>query len=371
MKKYEMLIALAIGLYALILFLIGTFLSQLLPGLFPVVSYFLLGVWLFLIFKEVKHSWLQIHKPYVMVLEEKGDFHKILEPGLYFVFQRFGLFSFPKEEGIFLGEQSVPFEAVIPFKNVIGGVKAEIIIQVKDDGESIKKFVYNHHDPIRMIISASQASLRHFFSKFTIDGANRKQGLVDLDVLFNYVEEGKIGKKKKSKKKGTEKKTGTVEVKNIKKWEDTEFGKRVVACGIEAISFKIVSIEYPETIEEYREAVYGAERKKQVAKHDGDAKIILAKATEKAKKHEGVGERSFIEERHSAFITSLSALLGKMDSKEAAELLKAIDYNHTALQNAEKLIVINSSNSNAGTGAELAAGIGAMKEGDKPEKTES
>ena len=347
MKNYQFLIVLAIGVYALILFIIGIIFSQLLPGIFPATTYLLIGAWLFLIFNEVKHSWVQIHNPYVMVLEEKGDFCEVLRPGLYFIYQRFNLFSFPNEDGIFLGEQSIPIKITIPFRNIIGEIEAEIIIKIKEDDKSVKNFVYNHHDPIEMLISASKSSLRHFFSEITIDEANKEKGFIGLDELFSYAEKLNSQSDKKN---------------DNKKWFQTEFGKRVRKCGIEPLSFKIVTVIYPETVIKEKEVIDRSERQKEVAKHEGQAKIIASKANKEARKNEGEGEGNYVKVRNLGIDESIKSFIKSgLSPVQAKELLQSNEY-HRHLVEADNVLAVSGGNNSASTGAEIAAGIAAYEE---------
>ncbi len=361
MKDYTKLIFLFIGIYAIGIFFLGLIIYLIYPQIFPFTSYLLLAVFMLLAFLEVKSSIIQIYKPYVLILEkydwrgkDKVDI-EILNPGFHFVCQRFGIYSLHthfedgyEEAAIFTREHSIPIQSLVPFKNVIAVVNAEIIVRIDD----LEKFAYAHKNSRDELISGTEASLRHYFSHLTIDEANEKRGLVNLDVLFNFYDEEKDGSSmlRDGKK---------VKRKRLKKWENTQFGDRLIAYGYKPINFKIISIEFPENINEARDGVYISER-------EGKGKVIKAKASKEARILEGQGEGDYVRERNKAIEESIQTFINAgFSAEQAKELLQSNEY-HRALIAAEKVVAINSGgSSNASTGAEMAAGISAYNESKK------
>ena len=348
MKDYTKLIFLFIGAYAIGIFFFGLIIFLIFPEIFPFTSYVLLATFLILAFVEIKRSIVQIYKPYALILEkydlrgqEKVEIEE-LKPGFHFVCQRFGIYSLHThfEDGyevaaIFTKEHSIPINVEIPFQNVVGSINAEMIVKIED----LRKFAYAHKNSRDEVISGTEASIRHYFSHLTIDDANEKKGLVNLDTLFNHYDEDKDG--------------------GGKKWEETEFGKRLIAYGYKPINFKIISIEFPEEVKKSRDGVYITER-------DGRGKIILAEANKEARTLEGQGEGEYVRERNKAIEESIVTFIkAGFTAAQAKELLQSNEY-HRALIAAEKVVAINSGNSNASTGAEMAAGISAYK--DEPKK---
>ncbi len=372
MKEYTRLIFLFIGAYAVGIFFLGLIINLIYPQIFPFASYALLIAFLFLAFYEVKISVVHIFKPYALILEKygwRGEERaeiEILNPGFHFVCQRFGIYSLHTHfeddyemAAIFTEEHSIPIKVVVPFKNVTGEINAEIIVKIED----LEKFAYAHKNSRDEVISGTQASLRHYFSHLTIDQANEKRGLVNLDVLFNFYDEkrdaglspAEINKNKKKSK--TTKENSSLD--DVKSWNETEFGKRLIAYGYLPINFKVISIEYPESAIEAREGVYVAEK-------EGRSQIITSRANKKTRQLEGQAERDYVSERNKAIEESIQTFIkAGFSAAEAKELLQSNEY-HRALIAAEKVVAINSGgSSNASTGAEIAAGIAAYNESKK------